>query len=156
MSSSLTFFLFFVFVFAFDLSKPRFFVQLFFDVHAPRQPHAVVTKQLSVSSFVLFLCFLGDVAFSEYYVPLPFFFLYGGYLVRFLPDGVFLLCDHGLDFDVSLCENSIKNQIIYHIYHHTEHMSWAVVLVYFNSTVAADVLPSCSFGCDKPKALDYF
>ena len=35
--------------------------------------------------------------------------LYGEYVVRFFfPDGVFLLCDHGLVFAVSLCENSIN------------------------------------------------
>ena len=30
------------------------------------------------------------------------------YVVHFLPDGVFLPCDHGLDYDISLCEDSIK------------------------------------------------
>ena len=39
-------------------------------------------------------------------------FLYGGsivYVFSFLPDGVFLPCDHGLDFDISLlCENAIN------------------------------------------------
>ena len=29
----------------------------------------------------------------------------------FLTDGVFLLCDHGLDFDISLCENSSNESI---------------------------------------------
>ena len=29
-------------------------------------------------------------------------------LYVFLSDGVFLPCDHGLNFDISLCENSIK------------------------------------------------
>ena len=37
------------------------------------------------------------------------FSLYGEYVVRsFLPNGVFLPCDHGLDFEISLCENSIN------------------------------------------------
>ena len=52
-------------------------------------------------SFFLFpFCFFGDVAFSEYFfVPLPFSLCmestsYG----FFLPDGVFLPCDIGLDF----------------------------------------------------------
>ena len=30
------------------------------------------------------------------------------YLVRFLSVGVCLPCDHGLDFDISLCKNSIN------------------------------------------------
>ena len=30
-----------------------------------------------------------------------------------LPDGVFLPCDHGLDFDINLCENSINQSIKY-------------------------------------------
>ena len=38
------------------------------------------------------------------------FSLYGEYVVRsFLPNGVFLRCDHGLDFDISLCDNK-KNK----------------------------------------------
>ena len=68
------------------LSKLWPFVQLFLDMHAPRQPHAL-TYQLSVSPFVLFLLFfLGDVAFPEYSISLPFPLLYGEYLVR-LPSG---------------------------------------------------------------------
>ena len=52
--------------------KPGPFVLSFFDMHTPRQPHAV-TQRLSVSAFVLFICcFLEDAAFSEYFVPLSF------------------------------------------------------------------------------------
>ena len=46
----------------------RSFVQSLFDIHAPRQPHAV-TCQLSVSAFVFvygIFRFFGHVAFSEY------------------------------------------------------------------------------------------
>ena len=42
----------FCFCFVLLLSKPRPFVQSFFDMHAPQQPHAV-TEQLSVSFFVV-------------------------------------------------------------------------------------------------------
>ena len=43
--------------------------------------------------------FFGDVAFSEYFFSISAFSLYGEYVVRsFLPNGVFLRCDHGLDF----------------------------------------------------------
>ena len=53
---------------------------------------------LSFSSF----CVFGDVAFSEYRYFLyhcRFLFVYGEYVVRsFLSNGVFLPCDHGLDF----------------------------------------------------------
>ena len=60
-------------------------------------------------SFVLFIfCFLGDVAFSEYYVSLPFLFCMESTLCVFLPDGIFLPCHHGLDFDISFCEDSVK------------------------------------------------
>ena len=45
------------------------------------------------------ICMLPDVAFSEYFCTITVFSLYDKYVVRFsLPDGVFLPCDHGLDF----------------------------------------------------------
>ena len=52
--------------------------------------------------------------FPSIFCTIPVFSLYGEYVVRsFLPDGVFLLYDHGLDllFDISLCENSINRSI---------------------------------------------
>ena len=40
------------------------------------------------------------------------FSLFGEYAVRsFLPDAGSLRCDHGLDFDTSLCENSINQKL---------------------------------------------
>ena len=43
--------------------------------------------------------FFEDVPFSEFIYLITVFSLYGEYVVRFfLPDGVFLPCDHGLDF----------------------------------------------------------
>ena len=87
-----------VFVFLI-LLNPRLFVQLFFDMHAPRQPHAV-TLQLSVFFVCLVsFCVFGDVAFSEYYVPLRFPFCIDSALYVFLPDGAVLPCDHGLDLN---------------------------------------------------------
>ena len=52
--------------------KPRPFVQSFFDMHAPRQPHAV-TQQLSAFFFV-FLSFLSleMSLFPSIFVPLLF------------------------------------------------------------------------------------
>ena len=45
--------------------------------------------------------------FSEHLYNCCFLLLSGEYtLYAFLPDGVFLPCDHGLDFDISLCESS--------------------------------------------------
>ena len=59
----------FIFVFMLSL-KPRLFVQSFFDMQAHRWPHVFVYLEL-----------------------------YGEYFVRFtLPNGVFLPCNHGLDF----------------------------------------------------------
>ena len=52
---------------------------------------------VSVSSF---FCFLGDVAFPSIFVPLSFSLCMENtwYVVRFfLPNGVFLPCEHGLD-----------------------------------------------------------
>ena len=64
--------------------------------------------------FLSFLCFFGDVAFSEYFYTITVLSFYGEYVVRFsLPGGVFLPCDHGLDFDISLCETSISQSIVY-------------------------------------------
>ena len=101
----------FCFVFVFKLSlKPRPFVQSFFDIHACRQPHELPNSCLHPFLFLcllffsflfsfLFPCFFGDVAFSEYFLPIVVFSLYGEYAVGFfLPDGGFLPCDHGLDF----------------------------------------------------------
>ena len=67
--------------------KPRPFVQSSFDMQAPRYPHVLIF-------------FFGDVAFSDYFCCTIFAFsLYGEYVGRyFLPNGVFLPCDHGLDF----------------------------------------------------------
>ena len=45
--------------------------------------------------------------FADYFVSLPFPLCMGG-TMYILPDGVFLPCDHGLNFDISLCENSIN------------------------------------------------
>ena len=60
------------------------------------------TLQLSASFFVFvssFFCFFGDVAFSEFFFTITVFSLYGEYVVLFfLPDGVFLPCENGLDF----------------------------------------------------------
>ena len=52
-------------------------------------------------SFLLFFCLFGDVAFSEYFLyHFRFHFVWTiEYVVRsFLPNNVFLSCDHGLDF----------------------------------------------------------
>ena len=61
-----------------------------------------VSLLLSASIFVhvsSFFCFFGDAAFSEYFCIITVFSLYGEYVVRFsLLGGVFLPCDHGLDF----------------------------------------------------------
>ena len=71
--------------------KPRPFIQSFFDMQAH-------------TSFFLLLSFfqIGDVTFPEYFLYHCRFLLvllYGEYVVRFfLPGGVFLPCDHGLDF----------------------------------------------------------
>ena len=68
--------------------KPRPLVQSPFDMQAP-----IATR--------VYFYFLGDVAFSEYFLyHFRFIFVWTiEYVVRsFLPDGVFLLCDHGLDY----------------------------------------------------------
>ena len=49
--------------------------------------------------FLPCFCFFGDVAFSEYFCTVSVFSLYWEDVVRFfLTDGVFLPCDHVLDF----------------------------------------------------------
>ena len=71
--------------------KPRPFVQSSFDVQAPRSPHVL---RVSFS-------FFGNAAFSEYFLyHFRFLFVWTIEHVErsFLPNGVFLPCDHGLDF----------------------------------------------------------
>ena len=66
-------------------------VQSSFDIRRPD----------SHTCFVFFpFCLVGNVALSEYYFcTISAFFLYGEHVVRsFLPNGVLLPCDHGLDF----------------------------------------------------------
>ena len=92
-------FVLFCFVLVFLLSlKPRPFAQSFFDIHAPRHPHAV-TQQLSASFFVFvssfFLFLWGYRFFPSIFVSLPFLFCMEGIS---LPDSVFVPFDHELDF----------------------------------------------------------
>ena len=83
-----------------------------FEMHAPRQPHTV-TYQRSASSLILFLfCFLGGVAFSEFSIAYyRFRFCMEGTLYVLLPDRCFLPCNHGLEFDVRLGQNSVNQSI---------------------------------------------
>ena len=72
--------------------KPRPFVQSFFDLQAPQQPHVFVP---------FFFCFLKYVVFSEYFLyHCRFLFVWKVRRTFFVfPDNsVFLPCDHGLDF----------------------------------------------------------
>ena len=96
----------FLFVFLRSL-KPRSFVRPFFDMYAPRQSHAD-TIQPSVSSFVS-VSFFENVSFSECFCTNYRFLLFGEYVVGFaLPGGVFLPCDHRLEFLHQFCKNSVK------------------------------------------------
>ena len=52
------------------------------------------------------MCFI-----AEYFVTLPFPLCMESTLYVFLPDGVFLPCDHGLNLDISSCENSINQSV---------------------------------------------
>ena len=58
----------------------------------------------------LLFCFFGGVAFPSILYHCRFLFLYGKHVVRSPSDGVFLPCDHELDDDISLCENSIDQR----------------------------------------------
>ena len=60
---------------------------------------------LSFFFLPFFVHLFGDVAFSEYFLyHFAAFSLHGRYVVRsFLPNGVFLPCDHGLVFFISAC-----------------------------------------------------
>ena len=50
--------------------------------------------------------------FPEFHALLPFRFYMGSTLYVFLPVGVCLPCDHGLDFDIMLRENSINQSVL--------------------------------------------
>ena len=85
-------FVLFCFVFVFmPLLKPRLFVQSFFDM-----PGAPIATRIS---FFFPFVYLEMSLFPSIFCTIAVFSLYGEYVVRsFLPDGVFLPCDHGLDF----------------------------------------------------------
>ena len=73
--------------------KPRPFVQSSFDIHvgAPLASHFYL--------FVFPFIFLEMSLFLSIFCTIAPFCLNGEYVVRFfLPNGVFLPCDHGLDF----------------------------------------------------------
>ena len=71
--------------------EPRSFVQSYFDMQASRLPH--------VFFFFLMSVYLEMSLSPSIFCTIAVLSLYGVYVVRsFLPDGVFLPCDHGLDF----------------------------------------------------------
>ena len=96
--SGVTFVLFcFVFVFMLSL-KPWPFVQSLFVLRS-----SICMVPEGHTRFFLFLFFsfffFRGVSFSEYFCTVTVFSVYGEYVVRFpLPDGVFLPCNHRLDF----------------------------------------------------------
>ena len=85
---------------------PRPFVQSSFDVQASRSPHVF---------FLFLLLFIWRCRFFRVllFVSFPLSLCIGEYVVpSFLPNGAFLPCDHGLDVDTSLYENSINQSIM--------------------------------------------
>ena len=73
-------------------------VQSLFDVHAPWQP-STVSYLKTVCVIFFFLPSLEMSLFPSIFVPLPFSLcIESTSYVSPLPDGVFLPCDHGLDF----------------------------------------------------------
>ena len=86
----------------------RFHLYAFIEAAAPRSIVLAISRRPdSHMCFFLFpFCFYGAVAFSEYFRTITVVSLYGEYVVPtlvrfFLPDGVFLSCDHRLDFFTS-------------------------------------------------------
>ena len=101
--SGVTFILFrFVFVFLLSL-KPRPFVQSFFVLR-----YACVPTATRVFPFS-FVFFFGAVGFFCIFVPLPFYLCVGSASYIFPFRVVFSAHDQGLDFDISLCENSTNS-----------------------------------------------
>ena len=99
--------------------KPPSFVQSFFDMQAPRWLYVFlfpfVYLEMSLFPF-LFFC------------TIAVFSLYGEYVVRFfLPDGVFLLCDHGQDFFTSAYVIIQSNSIKKHYYRLIQGRSLAII-----------------------------
>ena len=90
------------FVFLLSL-KPRPFVQSFFDIYMRHDSHRKLPHNClcPLLFFVFVSVFLGNVTFSIFFGTITVYSLYGEYryVIRFpLPDGVFLPCNHGLDF----------------------------------------------------------
>ena len=75
------------------------FVLLRFCLHDFVEAAALRSIVLRYGGALFSFCVFRDAAFSEYFCTIVVLFLYGEYVVRsFLPDDVFLPCDHGLDF----------------------------------------------------------
>ena len=89
--------------------NPWLFVQSCFDINGPGSYTQLANNcqcPLFSFSFLLWRC-----RFSRVFLyHRRFLFVWKGVVRSFLPGGVFLLipCDHGLDFDISLCENSFN------------------------------------------------
>ena len=67
------------------------------------------TKDLRPFSILFLFCFLGGVAFSEFSIAYyRFRFCMEGTLYVLLPDRCFIPCNHGLEFDVRLGQNSVN------------------------------------------------
>ena len=146
----------FVFVFLCSL-KPRPFVHMFFNMHAPRQPHPVANNSLSPFSF-LFLSFffvsLDMSFFPSIFVPLP-FCLWMESRRTFFPSGCVLYdVTTSWFFYISLCRNSI-NQSINHLItflggRQSIHWIWGVVCFksYATKLVLHLTLIFGAFGCN--------
>ena len=101
------------FMFLLSLKPRRPFVQSFFDMHAaPIVARSHPTNYLCPSfCFVSFLFLWEMTLFPRAFCTIAVSSSYRVHVVRLsLLYGVFLNRDHGLDFDDSLCENSINQQ----------------------------------------------
>ena len=74
---------------------------------ATKKAHVVFSVQVFATRSSGMFCFFGYVAFSRVIITKPVAFP-SCLESTSLPDGTFLPRDHGLDSDISLCENSIN------------------------------------------------
>ena len=100
------------FCFAFLLSlKPWPLVELFLKCMRSGSHSQLSSNCLCHVLFCFFFVSWEVSLFSKFFVPLPFHFCMESTLHVFLPDGVFLPCNHELDLDISVCKRKYNQSI---------------------------------------------
>ena len=91
-----------------------FFVRLIFFIESAALRPVVlqyVCASASSRNYLTTVCVLSCFVYFCFYGDVCFFFFMESTLYVLVPATVYLPCDHGLDFDISLCDSSINQSI---------------------------------------------